>query len=216
MAVQARQHNDSGKPIQLVYMRTAQFVYPDFQVYTALSIMSMFVDVIKSAVAAVVKDGGFQLASVPVSTTTAFNTATQLVEWMSKTRNQEELDVFAVKVTSLYYLCLYVRVVAFPGPAQISVACSTEFSVCAGGKPGNEGYGTSVFPFCPICARCNISTLVYKASVLPTANAECSSRYFFFWAQFSRELARLYEYSYLGPVLIMNIHILFHCFLFSS
>ena len=34
----------------------------------------MFVDVIKSAVAAVIKDGGFQLASVPVSTTTAFNT----------------------------------------------------------------------------------------------------------------------------------------------
>ena len=26
--------------------------------------------------------------------------------------------------------------------------------------------------------------------------------------QFSRELARLYEYSYLGPVLIMNIHTL--------
>ena len=49
MAVQARQRDDSGKPIQLVYMyvRTAQFVYPDFQVYTALSIMSMFVDVIK-------------------------------------------------------------------------------------------------------------------------------------------------------------------------
>ena len=30
---------------------------------------------------------------------------------------------------------------------------------------------------------------------------------FFFWAQFSRKLARLYEYSYLGPVLYMNIHI---------
>ena len=29
-----------------------------------------------------------------------------------------------------------------------------------------------------------------------------------FWAQFSRELARLYEYSYLGPLLIMNIHTL--------
>ena len=26
-------------------------------------------------------------------------------------------------------------------------------------------------------------------------------------AQFSRKLARLYEYSYLGPVLYMNIHI---------
>ena len=33
------------------------------------------------------------------------------------------------------------------------------------------------------------------------------SRDFFFWAQFSRKLARLYEYSYLGPVLYMNIHI---------
>ena len=33
--------------------------------FTASSIMSMFVDVIKSAVAVVVKDGGFQLASVP-------------------------------------------------------------------------------------------------------------------------------------------------------
>ena len=30
---------------------------------------------------------------------------------------------------------------------------------------------------------------------------------FFFWAQFSRKLARLYEYSYMGPVLYMNIHI---------
>ena len=33
MAVQARQRDDSGKPIQLVYVRTARFVYPDFQVY---------------------------------------------------------------------------------------------------------------------------------------------------------------------------------------
>ena len=115
MAVQARQRDDSGKPIQLVYMyvRTAQFVYPDFQVYTALSIMSMFVDVIMSAVAAVVKDGGFQLASVLVSTTTAFNTATQLVEWMSKTRNQEELDVFAVKVLTRLRSCLPQRTAAF-------------------------------------------------------------------------------------------------------
>ena len=32
-------------------------------------------------------------------------------------------------------------------------------------------------------------------------------RDFFFWAQFSRKLVRIYEYSYLGPVLIMNIHI---------
>ena len=31
--------------------------------------------------------------------------------------------------------------------------------------------------------------------------------FFFFWAQFSRKLARLHEYSYLGPVLYMNIHI---------
>ena len=31
--------------------------------------------------------------------------------------------------------------------------------------------------------------------------------FYFFWAQFSRKLARLYEYSYLGPVLYMNIHI---------
>ena len=30
---------------------------------------------------------------------------------------------------------------------------------------------------------------------------------FYFWAQFSRKLVGLYEYSYLGPVLIMNIHI---------
>ena len=30
---------------------------------------------------------------------------------------------------------------------------------------------------------------------------------FFFGAQFSRKLARLYEYSYLGPVFYMNIHI---------
>jgi len=30
----------------------------------------------------------------------------------------------------------------------------------------------------------------------------------FFWgAQFSRKLAKLYEYSYLGPVFYMNIHI---------
>ena len=76
-------------------------------------VMSMFVDVIKSAVAAVVKDGGFQLASVLVSTTTAFNTATQLVEWMNKTRNQEELDVFTVSVDTFEKLlaskncCLY-------------------------------------------------------------------------------------------------------------
>ena len=33
MAVQPRQRDDSGKPIQLVYVRTARFVYPDFQVY---------------------------------------------------------------------------------------------------------------------------------------------------------------------------------------
>ena len=31
--------------------------------------------------------------------------------------------------------------------------------------------------------------------------------FFFFWAQFSHKLARLYEYSYLGPVLYLNIHI---------
>ena len=31
--------------------------------------------------------------------------------------------------------------------------------------------------------------------------------FFFSWAQFSRKLGSLYEYSYLGPVLYMNIHI---------
>ena len=81
--------------------------------FTALSIMSMFVDVIKSAVAAVVKDGSFHLASGPVSTTTAFNTATQLVEWMSKPRNQEELDAFAVKVLTRLRSCLPQRTAAF-------------------------------------------------------------------------------------------------------
>ena len=35
----------------------------------------------------------------------------------------------------------------------------------------------------------------------------CDFFFFFFLAQFSRKLARLYEYSYLGPVLYMNIHI---------
>ena len=34
-----------------------------------------------------------------------------------------------------------------------------------------------------------------------------SGRDFFFGAQFSCKLARLYEYSYLGPVLYTNIHI---------
>ena len=44
----------------------------------------------------------------------------------------------------------------------------------------------------------------------PTASAArvaCPGSDFFFWAQFSHKLARLYEYSYLGSVLFMNIHI---------
>ena len=40
-----------------------------------------------------------------------------------------------------------------------------------------------------------------------SAIADVAGPRFFFWAQFSRKLARLYEYSYLGPVLYMNIHI---------
>ena len=36
----------------------------------------------------------------------------------------------------------------------------------------------------------------------------CSGLRFFGGAQFSRKSVRLYEYSYLGSVLIMNIHIL--------
>ena len=61
---------------------------------------------IKSSVAAVIKDGGFRLSSVPVSTTTALNTAIQLMEWMSKTDRQEELNVFAVEVMTRLRSCL--------------------------------------------------------------------------------------------------------------
>jgi len=73
----------------------------------------MFVDVIKTAVAAVLNDGGFRLASVPVTTTTALNTATQLVDWMSQSNNREELDVFAVKVRTHLRNCLPRRIATF-------------------------------------------------------------------------------------------------------
>ena len=39
------------------------------------------------------------------------------------------------------------------------------------------------------------------------ANVKHTDAIFLGGAQFSRKLARLYEYSYLGPVLCMSIHI---------
>ncbi len=68
---------------------------------------------IKRAVAAVLKDGGFRLSSVPATTSTALSTATQLVEWMSKFDNQEELAVFAVKVMTCLRSCLPRRTATF-------------------------------------------------------------------------------------------------------
>jgi len=38
MAVQLRQRDDSGKPIQLVYVRTARFVYPDLYPLSPLEV----------------------------------------------------------------------------------------------------------------------------------------------------------------------------------
>ena len=67
--------------LYLVNVCTARFVYPESK-FTA-GALPRFVDVIKTAVAAVLNDGGFRLASVPVTTTTVLNTATQLVDWMS-------------------------------------------------------------------------------------------------------------------------------------
>ena len=61
---------------------------------------------ITSAVAAAIKDGGFQLSSVPVTTTTALNTAIKLMEWMTETDKQEELSVFAVKMMTHLRSCL--------------------------------------------------------------------------------------------------------------
>ena len=86
-------------------------MYPGSK-FTA-SALPMFVDVIKTAVAAVLNDGGFRLASVPVTTTTALNTATQLVDWMSQSNNREELDVFAVKVMTHLRNCLPRRIATF-------------------------------------------------------------------------------------------------------
>ena len=85
----AGKRSDSGKPVYwqyyhryLVNVCTARFVYPESK-FTD-SALPRFVDVIKTAVAAVLNDGGFRLASVPVTTTTVLNTATQLVDWMSQ------------------------------------------------------------------------------------------------------------------------------------
>ena len=52
-------------------------MYPE-SMFTA-SALPKFVEVIKTAVATVLNDSGFQLASVPVTTTIALNTATQLM-----------------------------------------------------------------------------------------------------------------------------------------
>ena len=70
----------------------------------------MFADVIKSAVAAILKDGGFRLVSVPLTTTTALHTATLLVEWMNMPDNQEEVDVFARKLLTKLKSCLPQRI----------------------------------------------------------------------------------------------------------
>ena len=40
-----------------------------------------------------------------------------------------------------------------------------------------------------------------------TGSSRQARQRFFLGAQFSRKLARLYDYSYLGPVFYMNIHI---------
>lgn len=69
--------------------------------------------VIKKVVAAVLKDDGFHLPSVPVATTTALNTATQLVRWMSDSDSQEELDMFALKMMTLLRSCLPQRTTTF-------------------------------------------------------------------------------------------------------
>ena len=47
--------------------------------------------------------------------------------------------------------------------------------------------------------------LQYKKKIFCLRAGRARER--FFWAQFSRKLVRLYEYSYFGLVLIMNIHI---------
>ena len=53
---------------------------------------------------------------------------------------------------------------------------------------------------------CSLSTCTNPTSGVAKAGPGRAA-IFFFGAQFSRKLARLYEYSYLGPVLYTNIHI---------
>ena len=105
MAVQARQRDDSGRPIQLVYVRTARLVYPDFQVYCFVHHVHVC-RCDKECSCSCCQRWWLSACICSVSTTTTFNTATQLVEWMSKPRNQEELDVFSVKVLTCLRGCL--------------------------------------------------------------------------------------------------------------
>ena len=62
--------------------------------------------------------------------------------------------------------------------------------------------------FCngPLMRFIRFASNIGPAAAVPAGPA--SAAIFFFWAQFSRKLARLYEYSYLSSVLYMNIHIL--------
>ena len=74
--------------------------------YTLTCTSLILIDVLKSAVAAIIKDGGFRLSSVPFTTTTALNTAIQLMEWISEPDRQEELNIFAVEVMTHLRSCL--------------------------------------------------------------------------------------------------------------
>ena len=69
------------------------FIY-DSKYFTYLYLLFNSIDVIKSAVAAVVRDGSFRLSSAPVTTTTALNTAIRVMEWMGET-DKQEVNIFA-------------------------------------------------------------------------------------------------------------------------
>ena len=55
-----------------------------------------YVELIRNGVGAVLEDKGFRLPSIPACSTTALNTASQLVEWMSKLESEEELGTFSI------------------------------------------------------------------------------------------------------------------------
>ena len=52
------------------------------------------------------EDKGFRLPSVPATTTAAFNTASQVIQWTSKAENEKKLDTFSKAVVGQLQACL--------------------------------------------------------------------------------------------------------------